>query len=172
MKKSSPVEPSLLFVGTLYSNKEHFITARDKLTGLFGRVAMESPDMGFNSSDYYSDELGWPITRTFIFFSDRIDPLGLPEIKLATNNIENQLSSDGKRNINIDPGYMTLSKIVLASTKNYSHRIHVGKGIFAEVTLVYVNGRYQPHIFTYQDYASDEYMRIFEDAREILKKSQ
>ena len=169
MKKSSPVEPSFLFVGTLYSKKEPFITAREKLTGLFGGIAMESPDMDFNRSDYYRDELGWPITRTFIFFRDRIDPLELSEIKLATNNIENQLASEGRRNINIDPGYLTPSKVVLASTKNYSHRIYIGKGIYAEVTLVYMNGKYQPHIFTYPDYSSGEYMCIFEDARKLLR---
>lgn len=169
MKKSSPVEPSLLFVGTLYSNKEHFITARAKLTELFGGIAMESPDINYSYSDYYRDELGWPITRRFLFFKNKTDPLTLPDIKLITNSLEEEMSADGRRKINIDPGYMTLSKVVLASTKNYSHRLYIGKGIFAEVTLVNVGGEYRPHLFTYRDYASDTVRALFGEARRLLR---
>lgn len=171
MKRSSPVEPTILFAGALYNNRDHFVKVRERLRALFGEIAMESPDMNYNHSDYYRDELGWPITRRFIFFRDKIDPLLLPDIKLVTNSIEEELSADGKRNINIDPGYMTLSKVVLASTKNYSHRIYIGKGIFAEVSLVHVKGGYQPHLFTYRDYASDECRKIFEQARKFLKET-
>lgn len=169
MKKSSPVEPTLLFTGMLYNKKEYFTAAKEKLIGLFGDIAMESSSLDYNHSGYYRDELGWPITRVFIFFKDKTDPLRLPDIKHITNSIEEELSTDGKRNINIDPGYMTLSKVVLASTKNYSHRIFIGKGIFAEVSLVHVKGRYQPHLFTYRDYASDECREIFEQARSFLR---
>lgn len=137
---------------------------------LFGGIAIESPDINYSHSDYYRDELGWPIIRTFIFFSNKMDPLVLPDIKLLTNSIEEELSTCGKRNINIDPGYMTLSKVVLASTKNYSHRIYIGKGIFAEVTLVHVKGGYQPHLFTYRDYAGTTVRNLFGEARKSLKK--
>ena len=171
MKRSSPVEPTILFAGALYNNRDYFVKVRERLRSLFGEIAMESPDMNYSHSDYYRDELGWPITRRFIFFRDKIDPLLLPDIKLITNSIEEELSADGKRNINIDPGYMTLSKVVLASTKNYSHRIYIGKGIFAEVSLVHVKWGYQPHLFTYRDYASDECRKIFEQARKFLKET-
>lgn len=169
MKKSSPVEATLLFASALYHKKEYFTAVKEKLSGLFGAIALEGPAMQWDNSDYYREELGWPITRTFIFFKDKIDPLILPDIKLAANKLEEDFSTNGKRDINIDPGYMTLSKVVLASTKNYSHRLYVGKGIFAELTLVHAKGSYQPQMFTYRDYAAAECIKVFENARKLLK---
>ena len=169
MKKSSPVEATLLFTGALYHKKEYYTAVKESLSGLFGEIAFESPAMAWDNSDYYREELGWPITRTFIFFKDKIDPLILPDIKLATNKIEEEFSINNKRNINLDPGYMTLSKVVLASTKNYSHRLYIGKGIFAELTLVHTKGSYQPQMFTYRDYAAAECIKVFEAARKLLK---
>jgi hypothetical protein len=89
---------------------------------------------------------------------------------LTTREIEYQLSEHEKRTVNLDPGYLTLAKVVLASTKNYSHRIFIGKGIYAEVTLIYKKGQYRPHLFTYMDYASDTVRGIFEQARDFLKR--
>lgn len=169
MKKSSPVETTILFVGTLYNKPEFLITARERLKIPLGDIVMESHEINYDHSDYYRDELGWPLTRKFIFFGAKADPLMLPDIKLATNDLEEQLSSDGRRNINLDPGYMTLSKVVLASTKNYAHRLYMGKGIFVELTLVHLEGKYQPLLFTYRDYASAECAEIFAAARKFLR---
>lgn len=131
---------------------------------------MESQPLPWEYSDYYKEELGSPIQRRFLFFRNMINRENLSDIKLATNEIEERLSTGGKRNINLDPGYLTPYNVILASTKNYSHRIYVGKGIFAEVTLIYKDkdDRYQPHLFTYRDYASDEYAEIFSRARKLL----
>ena len=132
---------------------------------------MESQPLPWEYSDYYKEELGWPIRRRFLFFRNMINRESLSDIKLATSEIEERLSTGGKRNINLDPGYLTPYNMILASTKNYSHRIYIGKGIFAEVTLVYKDKdrRYQPHLFTYRDYASDAYAEIFSRARKLLK---
>ncbi len=108
--------------------------------------------------------------RQFIFFQNLIDPGLLSDIKLKTNEIEASLSSEGKRSINLDPGYLTLSNIVLASTKNYAHRIYLGKGIYGEITLIYKDDTYKPHLFTYRDYQDKTHIDIFLKAREILKK--
>lgn len=172
MGKPSLPEETLLFVGALYRKKEYLILVREKLAELFGEIALETPQMPWDYSSYYEDELGRPIERVFIFFRNRIDPLSLAGIKLATNEMEQQLSTEDKRNINLDPGYLTSSKVVLASTKNYSHRIYLGKGIFAEVTLVYQDGRYRPHLFTYRDYASVAYAEIFQKARKLLQPNE
>jgi len=96
----------------------------------------------------------------------------LAQIKLKTNEIEDALSSKGKRCINLDPGYLTLSKIVLASTKNYAHRIYLGKGVYGEVTLVYVykDSTYTPHLFTYRDYQDKTCIEMFLNVRAMLKK--
>lgn len=164
-------EKALLFTGLLFNKDDPLNEARQRLVSLFGKVLFESPALDWDSSEYYRKELGWPIKRRFIFFEGLINSETLPDIKLLTRDIEETLSRDGKRTINIDPGYLTLSKVVLASTKNYSHRIYMGKGIFAEVTLVFRNKRYQPHLFTYPDYASDSYIELFMRAREYIKNN-
>lgn len=161
-------EKAVLFTGLLFHDEIYLNEARQRLLNLFGKILFESPTFDWDYSEYYRAELGWPIKRSFIFFDGLINSETLPDIKLLTREIERSLSKDGRRAINIDPGYLTLSKVVLASTKNYSHRIYMGKGIFAEVTLIFRNKRYRPHLFTYRDYASDSYIDIFMKARQLL----
>lgn len=168
MGTPSPPERALLFVGILYNDEQYLSLSRERLIDSFGEIILESPILAWDYSDYYTEELGYPIQRLFIFFKNIINPETLADIKLITNDIEYQLSTNGRRNINLDPGYLTLSKVVLASTKNYSHRIYVGKGIYAEVTLVYRDGRYNSHVFTYKDYASNTYTELFAQARRFL----
>jgi hypothetical protein len=100
-----------------------------------------------------------------------LDPGTIADIKLKTNEIEDAFSLNGKRRINLDPGYLTLAKIVLVSTKNYSHRIYLKKGIYGEVTLIYYkDGTFKPHLFTYRDYQDKACTDIFLHVRELLKK--
>ncbi len=169
MRKPSPPEPVLLFVAMLYREEQYFSAAREGLRERFGETAVESRPLPWDYSDYYSEELGSPILRRFLFFRDLIRREDLSDIKHVTIEMEGRLSTGEKRNINLDPGYLTPYNVILASTKNYSHRVYIGKGIFAEVTLVYKNGRYRSHLFTYRDYASDAYAEIFSKARQLLK---
>lgn len=163
-------EPALLFIGTLYSNPGILDSSGEAIEKNFGDVLFSSPSMPWDYSSYYKGELGWPLFRQFIFLKSLIDPGTLADIKLKTNEIEDALSSDGKRRINLDPGYLTPAKIVLASTKNYAHRIYLGKGIYGEVTLIYRNATYNPHLFTFRDYQDKAYIEIFLHARELLRK--
>jgi hypothetical protein len=126
--------------------------------------------MSWDYSKYYHDEIGYPLLRQFHFFTTLINPARLADIKLKTNDIEALLSLEGKRRINLDPGYLTLSHIVLASTKEYSHRVYLGKGIFGEVTLVFKGGTYNPHMFSYRDYQDESHIKIFMHARAMYKK--
>lgn len=169
MGKPSVPDPAVLFVGVLYRDEEYLWHSKDRLYGSFGESVLESPPTQWDYSRYYEAEFGQPLLRVFIFFKDTISPEALCDIKLATNAIEADLSTGGKRNVNLDPGYLTPYNVVLASTKNYAHRIYIGKGIYAEVTLLYREGKYRPHIFTYRDYASDEYAALFARARIFLK---
>jgi hypothetical protein len=118
--------------------------------------------------------MGEPLYRRFLFFRDFIRPDILSDIKLATNDIERDMSIDGKRCINLDPGYLTLAKIVLASTKDYSHRIYLKDGIHAEVTLIYSKEtkEYLPNINTYNDYKDERHKKIFLLARELFQMMQ
>jgi hypothetical protein len=169
MGKVRAAEQGLLFVGTLYSDSGIFDYSKEIIEKNFGEILLTSPFIKWDYSSYYKDELGWPLFRQFIFFKNLIDPGILADIKLKTNEIEGTLSSKGKRCINLDPGYLTLSKIVLASTKNYAHRIYLGKGIYGEVSLIYKSGIYSPHLFTYRDYQDKTCIDIFMNARELLK---
>jgi hypothetical protein len=170
-KIKSP-EQTLLFVGTLYSDHKVFVRSKEILVRTFGDSLSVSPPLPWDHSSYYKDELGWPIIRRFVFFRDPIDPGNLADIKLLTNDIEDSFSLDDKRRINLDPGYITLSRVVLASTKNRAHRIYLGKGIYGEVTLLYSDkeGTFKPHLFTYRDYQEKSCIDVFMNARRMLQK--
>ncbi len=168
MGRPSPPEESLLFTGVLYKEPKYLSLAREKLVEHFGKIVLETIPIPWDYSSYYEEELGRPLKRMFLFFG-RIEPESLAGIKLVTNEVEQRFLTEGRRNINLDPGYLTRSKVVLASTKNYSHRIYLGSGIFAEITLIYREGRYRPHLFTYRDYASEEYAEIFGEARRLIQ---
>lgn len=170
MGKIKNSEPAFLFISTLYSNKDAFSHSRKILEDNFGDILFISPSLPWDYSLYYKDEIGFPLSRQFIFFKNLLDPGLLTDIKLKTNKIEASFSPEGKRIINLDPGYLTLSNVVLASTKNYAHRIYLGKGIYAEVTLIYKDDTYKPHLFTYRDYQDKTHIDVFLTAREMLKK--
>lgn len=170
MGKVKSPEPVLLFISTLYPDASILEYSQKFLEKNFGDILFISPSLPWNYSSYYKEELGWPLFRQFIFFKTLIDPGLLADIKLKTNEIEAELSSEGKRRINLDPGYLSLSQVVLASTKNYAHRIYLGKGIYGEVTLIYRDDIYNPHLYTYKDYQDKTHIDIFIDAREMLKK--
>ena len=172
MRKARHPEQALLFLGTLYSDRQIFAEAGHILTEQFGEIILTSPAVAWDHSSHYRDELGWPILRQFVFFSSVIDTGSLADTKLKTIEIEDSLSAAGKRKINLDPGYITLAKVVLASTKNYSHRIYLGKGIFAEITLIYraVERTYTPHLFTYTDYQEKDNIDLFMKARNELRR--
>ncbi|MBF0473638.1 MAG: DUF4416 family protein [Nitrospirae bacterium] len=164
-------ERGLLFSGLLYSDTFVYSQTIPVLKDMFGEIYYESPALSWSHSNFYKEELGLPILRRFIFFDGIYDPSRLADSKLIANNIEQQFSIDGKRRINIDPGYMTLAKVVLASTKNYSHRIYLDKGIFAELTLINIKGKFQPLLFTYPDFKETPTLDIFHHVRNMAHSS-
>ncbi len=159
----------LLFVSTLYREKEYYYTALDSLIELFGDVLFESAPKIWDYSDYYTPELGSPLTKRFIFFKNLVSEGDIAAIKITTNSLEDKLSKDGKRRINLDPGYISSAKLVLATTKDYSHRIYLKDGIYGEVTLIFKNKTFIPAINTYRDYADEQNIKLFNLARKIYK---
>jgi hypothetical protein len=125
----------------------------------FGSVELESETYPFTYSSYYEKEMGKRLIRQFVSFAELIEMDNLGKIKTVTNRLEKDMAiSQGeklKRTVNIDPGYLSPAQLVLATTKNYSHRIYLGGGIFAEVTLIYRHGGFQPLDWTYPDYRSE-----------------
>ena len=166
-----PTEPIRvkLFTGLLTSRPEVLEVVEGKLRGEFGPTDLESGLIPFDFTDYYREEMGEGIKRKFLSFEKLIYPGDLPELKLLTNEFEEELSEqtglDVLRPVNIDPGYVGLAKLVLATTKNYSHRIYLRDGIYAEVTLRYKNGDFEPLQWTYPDYRSSAYLNFFRRVR-------
>jgi len=158
--------PVKLFVGMFTEREELFDSARGALGEVYGSVDHVSPVWPFGFTNYYAEEFGENLLRQFITFSELIDPGRLPEIKLLTNNLEQKFAPQGNRQINLDPGYIDLSKLVLATTKNHQHRIYLGQGIFAEVTLRFTRKSFRPWDWTYPDYRTDHYIQFFNQVRQ------
>lgn len=169
MGKPATAKKVLLFIATLFSNKEVYYQALNILEERFGEILLESSPSKWDYSDYYTPELGSPIWRRFIFFRNLISEGDIAQIKIQTNEIEQALSNNGKRTINLDPGYIGLAKLVLATTKDYSHRIYLRDGIYGEVTLIFKNNSFRPNINTYRDYADESYIKLFNLLRIIYK---
>jgi len=165
-----PPEKALLFLALLFASKDIIESSLLVFGERFGDILFESPESAWSHSHYYDRELGTPVFRRFIFFSSLFDASTLPEIKLDTNTLEDAFSHNGKRRINIDPGYITSSKVVLASAKDYSHRLYLGRGIYGEVALYFQGNRFNPMPYTYQDYREPKGLDMFEKARKELKK--
>ena len=166
MGKIIKPNPVKLIAGFIFKEKKFLNKAKTVLIKAFGQIDFESPVIAFDYTDYYEREFGKDLKRVFIGFKKLIPPDELAKIKSLTNKAEAGLSSNEKRLINIDPGYIDLAKLVLASTKDYSHRIYLGRGVFSEITLEFKGGSFMPRPWTYPDYASQGYISIFNKLRE------
>ena len=167
MGKIQKTRPVKLISGLIFKEQDYFEQAKQSLVKRFGPLDYQSPVLEFDYTDYYARELGTNLKRSFLSFKRLISPSELPKIKIYANSIERKISKAGLRLVNIDPGYLDQSKLVLASTKDYSHRICLGHGIYAEVTLIYRNKAFRPLDWTYPDYKSSEYNSIFNQIRDL-----
>ncbi len=156
-----------LIIGFIFKNEAVLSKAIDILRKYFGKIDFESQIIDFNFTTYYQKEIGTGLKRKFISFNKLIDPAKLPDIKILANKIEGKFSVKGNRCINIDPGYIDLAKLVLASTKDFTHRIYLNKGIYAEITLFYQGNSFKSWDLTYPDYRTDKYIEIFNRLRQI-----
>ena len=171
---AQPSEPSdvKLICGIICADKELFDRSAETMSESFGLTDLTSPVMDFDSTAYYNEQMGSPLYRGFLSFADLIQPDALASIKLRTNEIEAQFAdryTTAARPINLDPGYIEPSKLVLASMKNFSHRIYLGRGVYAEVTLMYCNGKWVSFDWTFPDYASGRYDSFLTSARNLLR---
>jgi len=139
------------------------------LEEIFGPTDWTSAGLLFDRTRYYEREMGWPLHRRFISFRELVNPEDLAEIKIQTNRVEDSYRDDGKRRINIDPGYVAMERLILATGKNYTHRIYLSKGIYADLTLIFQRGSFCPLEWTYRDYADPEVIGLFNDVRERYK---
>jgi hypothetical protein len=166
-------EPARLVVGGLSGFPEAWERARAALEDRFGGVELELGPISFHQTDYYADEMGEKLERWFLAFARPIAQHDIAGIKRETNRLESEIAAGGDwpvpRPVNLDPGYVTLGKLVLATTKDQAHRLAVGEDIYAEVTLRYTGGEFEPNPWTYADYRQQEYLEFFARVRESLR---
>jgi len=153
-------------ISSLFSSEEELIEKIIKqMEEYFGALDWVSETLVFDRTRYYAKEMGWPLYRRFISFSRLITPDSIVDAKLMTNTIENEHLADRRRRINIDPGYISSERLVLATGKNYVHRIYLAKGIYADLTLVFHAGTFKPLAWTYPDYADEKAIGYFNMVR-------
>jgi hypothetical protein len=164
--------PVKLFVGILVSDAGRLAEVESRLSAEYGAIDFRSPVIPFTFTDYYRREMGDRILRAFFAFEGLIEADRLPGIKHWTNDLEAEFakagspSGDIQRPVNLDPGYIEHSKVILASTKNFYHRMYLGRGIFGEVTMHFRNNVWEFFPWTYPDYQSEEYRKFFLELRQ------
>ncbi|HUT36794.1 MAG TPA: DUF4416 family protein [Planctomycetota bacterium] len=162
-------KPVKLLVGMLAQRPEWLDAAERLLAADFGPIDLASDLIPFDFTDYYAPEMGPRLLRKFVTHERLIRPGDIAAIKLRTNQLEaelaRELAAPVPRPVNLDPGYLDGSKLVLATTKDYVHRIYLSGGIYAEITLTYRKGSYAPTPWTYRDYATPPYLAFFAKAR-------
>lgn len=159
--------PVKLIASLFTASGELLEEAKIRLSREFGPIDYESELLPFDHTAYYAAEFGENLKRKFVAFEELVHPGKLAEIKLWTNALEREWAVGGKRRVNIDPGYVSHSKLVLATTKNHAHRIYLDQGIYAEVTLHFRDGTFRAWPWTYPDYASPPLIAIFNQIRGI-----
>lgn len=169
-----PIEPDPVkfFVGILFSNEQLMDKAIDLLADQFGEIDFTSREFEFNVSNYYKEEMGYPISRKFISFKNLINPGNLVKIKIETNKIENLAGLDGRRKVNLDPGYMDYNKVVLASAKYNGQKIYLDHGIYADLTLLYEKRNFQPFPYSFPDFKTGQYNETFVQIRTLYRSGR
>ena len=174
MGRPTDPAPVLLLLAAFSRHEAALAWARQRAAAAWGPVALESPLFPFHETQYYEPTMGSGLGKRFLAFARPADPAALVDWKLATNAWEGEYARTAghpePRPLNLDPGYLTLGKLVLASTKDFAHRIYLGRGIYAEITLYYKGRRWQHHAWTFADYRRPEYQQFFSECREHLHR--
>jgi hypothetical protein len=150
--------------------------ARQQIEATYGAIALASDAFAFTETDYYAATMGDDLKKQFLACERLVDPGKLASIKRQTNEWEAEYAAFGRhaesRPLNLDPGYVTPAKLVLASTKDHAHRLYLADGIYAEVTLAYRARAWQPQDWTYPDFRRADYHEFFTSCRELLLNSR
>jgi len=145
-----------------------FAVVRERLLQEFGPIDHQSILLNFTHTDYYRREMGAELKKGFLSFAQLIRPEALVDIKLRTNALEREWTEHGKRRVNVDPGYLEASKLVMATTKNLGHRVYLGQGIYADLQLRFRRGRFEPNEWTFPDYREPMVLDFFLKARQLF----
>lgn len=167
------VERSLLVVAAFSRNPDALSWAEAELQALYGPIAITSQNFDFHQTRYYEAAMGPGLKKRFLVFQDLVESDALPDIKNSTNLLEEKLTGSGRfqetRPLNLDPGILQLGKFMLATTKDQAHRIYLRDGIYAEVTLRFQDGAFEPWPWTYADYRESEVRAFLVKARDFYR---
>jgi hypothetical protein len=166
--KSPP--PVCFFASIIFGDSGILSGVEADLSARIGGIEEETPLFPFSQSDYYTPEMGTDLMRRFVLFRPLLGRERLTDIKCMTNEIEQAHLTGGRRSVNIDPGYLALEHMVLGTTKGFAHRIYLGQGIFADLTLIYKDGTYRSLPWTYPDYGGAEIVSLLNGWREHYKR--
>src|SRR5262245_22644655 len=173
MAEPRPPAPVLLIVAVFSRHAAALDWARQHLESTFGPVGLSGPPYDFVQTDYYASTMGAGLSKQFLAFARLVSADCLPEAKQRTNALEQELARTGSfpepRPLNLDPGTLGLGKLILATTKDQAHRIYLCDGIFAEVTLRYQAGAFEPWPWTYADYRLPQVRAFFQEARDYYR---
>jgi hypothetical protein len=167
--------PVLLVLAAFSRHADALQWARGRSAESLGQIAFSSDEFSFEDTHYYQAEMGTGLKKVFFAFENLVDPARLVDVKHLTNDWEVEYRESAhwpeSRPLNLDPGYLTEAKLVLATTKDRDHRIYLHRGIYAEVTLYYQRGRgWQSREWTYPDYRGEAYHPFFTRCRNYLRE--
>ncbi len=166
--------PVLLLLAMFSRYERALAWARQRAVSAWGEIALESERFAFHETRFYEQAMGSDLQKQLMVFETLINPSRLPQLKLQTNEWEQQYAAEPSvpepRPLNLDPGYLTEAKLILASTKDRDHRIYVGEGIFAENTLFYQAGVWQNRPWTYPDYQRADYHQFLTRCRDYYRR--
>jgi len=165
MGRSGVPQPVRTVVSAIFADRDTLSVALDRIAAELGPLRELGEEMSFDFTTYYDKEMGAGLRRRLLVVDGLSPPDGLPALKRMTNELEQQTAVDGRRRVNLDPGALSSGRFALASTKDAPHRIYLGEGIFAELTLVYQSGGFQALPWTYPDYAASGVRALLEDER-------
>ena len=163
-------ENEKLIVGFIYPTEEIYREALAIMCEHFGEVELECEQFSFSRefSTYYDEELGGEGLRRIVSFKETVSPDRQAEIKLFTNSVENDFAKRlGTRCVNIDPGFLSHGRLMLATTKKTGFRIPLSDGIYTELTLYYARGEWQKLPWTYRDYQSPRVQEFLTKVRKM-----
>ena len=165
MGAASTPKDVCLIVAMCYNDKSLKDSSITSLEKKYGAIEFDLAPVLFSHTNYYGKEMGETLEKLYFSFKDYIYPGDLADIKNFTNSLELDSALAGKRNVNIDPGYIEVPKLILATTKNFSHRIYIGNKIYGDVQLYWQNGKFNANPWTYPDYKDEKVMHFFEQVR-------
>lgn len=170
MGSPRPFSRVKLFCGLIMADPAAASHAVKRMADAWSPVDLESPHFPFDRTDYYRAEMGGGLVRRFVAFRELVDPGVLPDIKLLCLDLEAELSLDGRRRVNLDPGYISTARVVIATTKDHCHRIPLRNGIYAHLEYVVAHGGLRTLDWTYPDFQTPEITGFFNDLRHHLRR--